>query len=188
MSARLTQLAAQNMHAPHLIDGILGQCDPVSQARCLRGSSRRFHLAGPHLYRDLKITARSPPHPAWHAPACRLKRRLVPYTRRIVVGAHKSGVCLKNEALHKRLAGLKTVWLHWTSPCEHASRAGSSSSAAPTGHGCLRVRWSRKVCGLVARCEIDYLGRDMDKQLDPLKLKHSHPLVIPPAPPELLVG
>ncbi len=27
---------------------------------------------------------------------------------------------------------------------------------------CLRVRWSRRLCGVVARCEVDYLGRDLD--------------------------
>ncbi|KAK8853339.1 hypothetical protein IAR55_004043 [Kwoniella newhampshirensis] len=30
---------------------------------------------------------------------------------------------------------------------------------------CLRVRWSRRLCGLVARCEIDYMGRDLS--IDP---------------------
>ena len=27
---------------------------------------------------------------------------------------------------------------------------------------CLRVRWSRRLCALVAKCEIDYLGRDLN--------------------------
>jgi hypothetical protein len=65
---------------------------------------------------------------------------------------------------------------------------------------CLRVRWSRHLCGLIARCEIDYLGRDLSVEMvsmrvsiythlqDPLKLSHSHPVTIPPAPPSFLVG
>jgi len=30
---------------------------------------------------------------------------------------------------------------------------------------CVRVRWSKRLCSLVARCEIDYLGRDLSKPL-----------------------
>ncbi|WWD19768.1 hypothetical protein CI109_104232 [Kwoniella shandongensis] len=30
---------------------------------------------------------------------------------------------------------------------------------------CLRVRFSRRLCGLVARCELDYLGRDLSVDL-----------------------
>ncbi|WVQ94843.1 hypothetical protein IAU59_001926 [Kwoniella sp. CBS 9459] len=53
---------------------------------------------------------------------------------------------------------------------------------------CLRVRWSRLLCGLVARCEIDYLGRDLSVDPDPVNLKWSHPITIPPPPPSLLRG
>ncbi|WVF67244.1 hypothetical protein IAT40_001992 [Kwoniella sp. CBS 6097] len=53
---------------------------------------------------------------------------------------------------------------------------------------CLRVRWSRLLCGLVARCEIDYLGRDLIVDLDPVTLKWSHPVTIPRPPPSLLRG
>ncbi|WRT70092.1 uncharacterized protein IL334_007086 [Kwoniella shivajii] len=53
---------------------------------------------------------------------------------------------------------------------------------------CLRVRWSRRLCGLVARCEIDYLGRDLTIELDPNSLKFSHPVTIPAAPPSILRG
>jgi hypothetical protein len=52
---------------------------------------------------------------------------------------------------------------------------------------CLRVRWSRRLCAVVARCEIDYLGRELSLDLvsqhnwslsklqDPESLTHSHP-------------
>lgn len=70
---------------------------------------------------------------------------------------------------------------------------------------CLRVRWSRRLCALVARCEIDYLGRDLnldmvnlsssllkqswvDVSQEPDKLTHSHPVTIPPAPADWLRG
>ncbi|OXH26602.1 endoplasmic reticulum protein [Cryptococcus neoformans] len=53
---------------------------------------------------------------------------------------------------------------------------------------CLRVRWSRRLCGVVARCEIDYLGRDLNLDLVPMRLTHSHPVTIPPAPLYLLQG
>ncbi|OCF34193.1 endoplasmic reticulum protein [Kwoniella heveanensis BCC8398] len=53
---------------------------------------------------------------------------------------------------------------------------------------CLRVRWSRLLCGLVARCEIDYLGRDLSVDPDPMNLKWSHPITIPPPPPSFLRG
>lgn len=78
---------------------------------------------------------------------------------------------------------------------------------------CLRVRWSRRLCGLVARCEIDYLGRDLNLDFvsplhptlslsqkfamqlftdlmlqDTSKLTHSHPVTIPPAPSSWLLG
>ncbi|WWC95028.1 hypothetical protein V866_001880 [Kwoniella sp. B9012] len=53
---------------------------------------------------------------------------------------------------------------------------------------CLRVRFSRRLCGLIARCEIDYLGRDLSIDLDSRKLKCSHPVNIPPAPSEILCG
>lgn len=29
---------------------------------------------------------------------------------------------------------------------------------------CLRVRWSRSLCAVVARCEIDYLGRNLSER------------------------
>ncbi|WWC72152.1 uncharacterized protein I206_106112 [Kwoniella pini CBS 10737] len=53
---------------------------------------------------------------------------------------------------------------------------------------CLRVRFSRRLCGLVARCEIDYLGRDLSKDPDPTTLRFSHPVTIPPPPSGLLRG
>ncbi|KAK6909261.1 hypothetical protein I203_103278 [Kwoniella mangroviensis CBS 8507] len=53
---------------------------------------------------------------------------------------------------------------------------------------CLRVRFSRRLCGLIARCEIDYLGRDLSIDLDPRKLKYSHPVNIPPAASDILCG
>lgn len=73
---------------------------------------------------------------------------------------------------------------------------------------CLRVRWSRRLCGVVARCEIDYLGRDLNLDLvralelfkrekspgltsypkDPMRLTHSHPVTVPPAPFHILRG
>ncbi|ORY33389.1 Alpha/Beta hydrolase protein [Naematelia encephala] len=53
---------------------------------------------------------------------------------------------------------------------------------------CLRVRWSRRLCGVVARCEIDYLGRDLSRPIDPQTLSYSHPVTIPPAPMSALRG
>ncbi|WVR09572.1 hypothetical protein IAU60_006641 [Kwoniella sp. DSM 27419] len=53
---------------------------------------------------------------------------------------------------------------------------------------CLRVRWSRLLCGLVARCEVDYLGRDLNADLDTSSLKWSHPVTIPAAPDSYLRG
>ncbi|WVQ74372.1 hypothetical protein IAR50_003972 [Cryptococcus sp. DSM 104548] len=53
---------------------------------------------------------------------------------------------------------------------------------------CLRVRWGRRLCALVARCEIDYLGRDLALDMNPLNLRYSHPVSIPPAPDDLLRG
>ena len=64
---------------------------------------------------------------------------------------------------------------------------------------CLRVRWSRHLCALIARCEIDYLGRDLSVDIvshpkriadsqDPLKLKHSYPITVPPGRSNLLIG
>ena len=40
----------------------------------------------------------------------------------------------------------------------------------------------------MARCEIDYLGRDLTKDPTPTSLNHSHPVTIPAAPPEFLLG
>lgn len=34
-----------------------------------------------------------------------------------------------------------------------------------TAQRCVRVRWSRRICAAVARCEIDWLGRDLSVQL-----------------------
>lgn len=34
-----------------------------------------------------------------------------------------------------------------------------------TAQRCVRIRWSRRVCAIVARCEIDWLGRDLSVQL-----------------------
>ncbi|EJT45302.1 endoplasmic reticulum protein [Trichosporon asahii var. asahii CBS 2479] len=53
---------------------------------------------------------------------------------------------------------------------------------------CLRVRWSRHISTVVAKCEIDYLGRNLDVPLHPYKLKCSHPIIIPPAPASWLRG
>ena len=53
---------------------------------------------------------------------------------------------------------------------------------------CLRVRWSRRLCALVARCEIDYLGRDLNMDFEPEKLTHSHSITIPPASASWLRG
>ncbi|KAL1405115.1 hypothetical protein Q8F55_008738 [Vanrija albida] len=53
---------------------------------------------------------------------------------------------------------------------------------------CLRVRWSRRLCAVVARCEIDYLGRDLSVNLDPLTLEWSHPVTLQPAPAHWLRG
>jgi hypothetical protein len=34
-----------------------------------------------------------------------------------------------------------------------------------TAQRCVRVAWSRRICAIVARCEIDWLGRDLSVQL-----------------------
>lgn len=39
---------------------------------------------------------------------------------------------------------------------------------------CLRVRWSRRLCAVVARCEIDYLGRDLSVDLVRLTSRSSY--------------
>ena len=53
---------------------------------------------------------------------------------------------------------------------------------------CLRVRWSRRLCGVVARCEMDYLGRNLEGNDNDLVLKFSRPVTIPPASSKCLCG
>ncbi|BEJ15156.1 hypothetical protein CspHIS471_0409230 [Cutaneotrichosporon sp. HIS471] len=57
-----------------------------------------------------------------------------------------------------------------------------------TAQRCVRVRWSRRICAVVARCEIDWLGRDLSVQLDPSRLIHSHPVTIGVPPDSWLIG
>ncbi|WWC64742.1 uncharacterized protein I303_107353 [Kwoniella dejecticola CBS 10117] len=77
---------------------------------------------------------------------------------------------------------LLPTWSIWYIPISNRPRKQW------TLNRCLRVRFSRRLCGLVARCEIDYLGRDLSIDLDPASLKASHPVTIPPAPATLLRG
>lgn len=65
---------------------------------------------------------------------------------------------------------LVPCWSAWYAYRPHRPRRSWSVQR------CVRVRWSRLLCGLVARCEIDHLGRNLGVEM----VRHFHTCLLWP--------